>query len=293
MTLTLNWLIEKANLRLNVAGVEKDLADRTRYVIQKAHAEGIYICVVNPCFRSKAEQDALYAQGRTKPGQIVTNAKGGQSNHNFGVAVDLCLYTNDGKNVVWETNTKRWLRVVAIAKSVGFKWGGDWTSFKDYPHFELYDKAGGAKKPVLPAIPNSGTDKPKGKKTVYAKHDLYLLPEGDWKAKSTKTIHEGYAAVLNFDVTSNGFVQVEFQGKKYFYSGAIDPYWYTKNPNVRYKAIKDVLTRAENKWGGAASFRMKKGEEVNVVAIVGNWLKCSKSGVIGYLPNDGKHLIKK
>lgn len=293
MTLTLNWLIEKANSRLNVSGVEKDLANRTRYVIQKAHEEGIYICVVNPCFRSKAEQDALYAQGRTKPGQIVTNAKGGQSNHNYGVAVDLCLYTSDGKNVVWETTTKRWLRVVAIAKSVGFKWGGDWTSFKDYPHFELYDKAGGAKKPTLPAIPNTSTEKPKGKKTVYAKHDLYLLPEGDWKATSTKTIHEGYAAILNFDVTDRGFVQVEFQGKTYFHSGAIDPYWHTKNPNVRHKAVKDVLTRADPKWGGAASFCMKKGEEVNVIAIVGNWLKCSKSGAIGYLPNDGKHLVKK
>lgn len=133
----------------------------------------------------------------------------------------------------------------------------------------------------------------KGKKTVYAKHDLHLLPEGDWKAKSTKTIHEGYAAVLNFDVTDRGFVQVEFQGKKYFYSGAIDPYWYTENPNIRHKAVKDVLTRADPRWGGKASFRMKKGEEVNVIAIVGGWLKCTKSGVIGYLPNDKQHLIKK
>ncbi|MBC6310964.1 hypothetical protein HCJ66_15615 [Listeria sp. FSL L7-1582] len=131
------------------------------------------------------------------------------------------------------------------------------------------------------------------KKTVFAKHDLYLLPRGDWNAKSTKTIHEGYAAILNYDVMDNGFVQVEFQGKTYFYSGAIEPYWYTKNPNKRYEAVKNVLTRADPRWGGKASFRMKKGEEINVVAVVAGWLKCSKSGKIGYLPNDGKHLKKK
>ncbi|MBA3926523.1 N-acetylmuramoyl-L-alanine amidase family protein [Listeria sp. W9-0585] len=172
----------------------------------------------------------------------------------------------------------------------------DWSG-KHCPHRILDEKRWPAVQQAIineyARIIKAPEPKPKGKKTVYAKRNLYLLPTGNWGAESTKTIHEGYAAVLNFDVTSNGFVQVEFQGKKYFYSGAVDPYWYTANPNVRYKALKDVLTRAENKWGGAASFRMKKGEEINVVAIVGNWLKCSKSGVIGYLPNDGQHLIKK
>src|SRR5690606_22511724 len=46
--------------------------------------------------RTWAEQDALYAQGRTKPGSIVTNAKGGQSNHNFGIAMDFGVF-KDGK----------------------------------------------------------------------------------------------------------------------------------------------------------------------------------------------------
>ena len=53
-------------------------------------------------FRTFAEQDALYAQGRTKPGAKVTNAKGGQSIHNYGLAVDIVLII-DGKIASWDT----------------------------------------------------------------------------------------------------------------------------------------------------------------------------------------------
>ncbi|MBC1801136.1 M15 family metallopeptidase [Listeria booriae] len=295
MTLTLNWLIEKANSRLNVAGVEKDLADRTRYVIQKAHEEGIYICVVNPCFRSKAEQDALYAQGRTKPGQIVTNAKGGQSNHNYGVAVDLCLYTDDGKNVVWETTSKRWLRVVAIAKSVGFKWGGDWTSFKDYPHFELYDKAGGAKKPSLPEIPSGSTGEKKGKQWLYAKRNLYILQgAGDWNSKLAFTLPQHSAVQVDWDNLKNGWFEINWQGKKGYYSASVANYFDTQNPNVTYVCQDDLLFRADPKWGGKPSFRRKKGQTINVVGKSANgWLKCTLGTEYGYLPDSTVYLKKK
>ncbi|EPV8134918.1 M15 family metallopeptidase, partial [Listeria monocytogenes] len=144
------WLIEKANRKLNVSGMNKSVADKTRNVIKKMAKKGIYLCVAQG-YRSSAEQNALYAQGRTKPGAVVTNAKGGQSNHNYGVAVDLCLYTSDGKNVIWESTTSRWKTVVSAMKAEGFAWGGDWKSFKDYPHFELYDAAGGEKAPSTSA----------------------------------------------------------------------------------------------------------------------------------------------
>ncbi|HCQ0903830.1 TPA: M15 family metallopeptidase [Listeria monocytogenes] len=150
MTLTEAWLIEKANRKLNVSGMNKSVADKTRNVIKKMAKKGIYLCVAQG-YRSSAEQNALYAQGRTKPGAVVTNAKGGQSNHNYGVAVDLCLYTSDGKNVIWESTTSRWKTVVSAMKAEGFAWGGDWKSFKDYPHFELYDAAGGEKAPSTSA----------------------------------------------------------------------------------------------------------------------------------------------
>jgi RHS repeat-associated protein len=85
---------------------------------------------VSQGFRTYEEQDALYAQGRTLSGAIVTKAKGGFSNHNFGLAFDIVGITN-GKsdyNLNWKSLSK-------IGKSKGFEWGGDW-KFKDMPHFE-------------------------------------------------------------------------------------------------------------------------------------------------------------
>ncbi|EAG3249433.1 peptidase [Listeria monocytogenes] len=174
MTLTETWLIDKANRKLNVSGMDKVTSDKTRNVIKKMSKQGIYLCVAQG-YRSNAEQNALYAQGRTKPGNVVTNAKGGQSNHNYGVAVDLCLYSNDGKRVIWESTTSRWKKVVAAMKAEGFKWGGDWKSFKDYPHFELYDAAGGEKAPKTTGGNGMKTNvhetEFKGKKVYFAYDD--------------------------------------------------------------------------------------------------------------------------
>ncbi len=92
--------------------------------------------------RTFAEQDALYAQGRTKPGKKVTNAKGGQSIHNYGLAVDIVLIL-DGKTASWDEKSDfdrdqqlDWIEVVTEFKRAGFSWGGDWRTFKDMPHFE-------------------------------------------------------------------------------------------------------------------------------------------------------------
>jgi peptidoglycan L-alanyl-D-glutamate endopeptidase CwlK len=97
--------------------------------------------------RTIAEQNELYAQGRTKAGKIVTNAKGGQSYHNYGLAFDIVLLVDKDKNgsfesASWETNVDfdgdgkaDWQEVVQIAKSYGWTWGGDW-KFTDKPHFE-------------------------------------------------------------------------------------------------------------------------------------------------------------
>lgn len=92
--------------------------------------------------RTIAEQDALYAQGRTKPGKKVTNAKGGSSFHNYGLAIDICLII-DGKDVSWDTlkdydgdGVSDWMEIVSIFKSRGWEWGGDFKSIKDAPHFQ-------------------------------------------------------------------------------------------------------------------------------------------------------------
>jgi len=145
MTMTLDSLLEKANRKLNDPGMNKETADKTRQVIEEMYKLGIYVGIGNPAFRSFAEQNALYAQGRTTPGKKVTNAKGGQSNHNYGVAVDLFQYTEDGSDAIWDETTDGFKKIVAAMKAKGFKWGGDWRGFKDYPHFELYNVVDGEK----------------------------------------------------------------------------------------------------------------------------------------------------
>lgn len=83
--------------------------------------------------RSWAEQDALYAQGRTAPGSRVTNARGGGSWHNYGVAFDVGLF--DGGRYVTDDAVYRKL-VKAVGVPAGFEWGGNWKSFPDVPHFQ-------------------------------------------------------------------------------------------------------------------------------------------------------------
>lgn len=133
MSLTLEYVKNKSAAKLSgLHPVVKQAAER---LIERSFARGVPILITQG-LRTIAEQEALYAQGRTKPGKIVTNARGGHSNHNFGVAIDFCLLQPDGKSVSWNVGTD-WMAVVRIAKELGFEWGGDWKSFKDYPHLEM------------------------------------------------------------------------------------------------------------------------------------------------------------
>ncbi|WP_185144389.1 MULTISPECIES: RHS repeat-associated core domain-containing protein [Chryseobacterium] len=92
-------------------------------------SEGTLIRVAQG-FRTYEEQNALYAQGRTTKGSIVTKARGGQSNHNFGLAFDIVGVTNGNMDYNLD-----WKSLSEIGKSNGLDWGGDW-KFKDMPHFE-------------------------------------------------------------------------------------------------------------------------------------------------------------
>lgn len=90
---------------------------------------------IQETFRSRDRQDKLYAQGRTAPGAIVTKARGGQSNHNYGVAFDVvpgALLSQ--KN--WAPEDARWQQLGAIAAKHGLEWGGNW-KFVDKPHFQM------------------------------------------------------------------------------------------------------------------------------------------------------------
>ena len=90
--------------------------------------------LVTSTYRDKEAQDALYAQGRTKPGKIVTKAKGGESFHNYRCAFDVVPLIN-GKPV-WDDTNPIWAEVSRFAKIVGLDWAGDWKTFREAPHFQ-------------------------------------------------------------------------------------------------------------------------------------------------------------
>jgi peptidoglycan L-alanyl-D-glutamate endopeptidase CwlK len=101
---------------------------------------GSAMCRFSHTLRTFAEQNVLYAQGRTKPGKIVTNAKGGLSYHNYGMAIDIVLIANGAAS--WDSGKDfdadgkaDWMEVVSIFKQFGWEAGIDW-KFRDAPHFQ-------------------------------------------------------------------------------------------------------------------------------------------------------------
>ena len=117
-----------------IQGLDPRLQSIAREFLKQARAAGHKI-ILTQGRRTIAEQDALYAKGRTAPGAKVTNAKGGTSPHNFGLAVDFAFVDAKGK-ASWPENGP-WAEVAKIGKALGLSWGGDFVSFKDRPHLEL------------------------------------------------------------------------------------------------------------------------------------------------------------
>jgi len=112
------------------------VAVRARAFIAACAAEGIDLLVTST-FRDRESQDALYAQGRARPGPKVTNARGGQSFHQYRVALDV-VPLRAGKPV-WGTSGADgalWRRIGAIGKAHGLDWAGEWTTFREFPHFQ-------------------------------------------------------------------------------------------------------------------------------------------------------------
>jgi peptidoglycan L-alanyl-D-glutamate endopeptidase CwlK len=105
--------------------------DKIRAFINEAEKQGIKLKVTST-LRTYAEQDKLYAQGRTTKGGKVTNARGGYSWHNFAVATDVVPIENGKVNY----NSKNWSKIGSLGKTFGLEWGGDWKSFVDKPHFQ-------------------------------------------------------------------------------------------------------------------------------------------------------------
>ena len=112
-----------------------ELQKKAEKLVSACRGQGLLI-EIGECYRTVAEQDALYAKGRTAPGSIVTNAKGSSysSHHQWGTAFDI--YRNDGTGAY--NNSGGFFDLVGtIGVKIGLEWGGNWTSPIDKPHFQL------------------------------------------------------------------------------------------------------------------------------------------------------------
>lgn len=119
---------------LEMEGLHPELCKRVQKLLDRCKSEGLNVDLFQG-LRSFDEQAELYANGRTKPGKIVTNAKPGSTWHNYGLAVDIVFKTPKGK-WTWDESCD-WAKLGKLGKECGLSWGGDWKKLKDRPHFEL------------------------------------------------------------------------------------------------------------------------------------------------------------
>ena len=115
----------------NIKTLVPKAQEKARAFLQKVREADINAKIIDGN-RTFAEQDALFAIGRTKAGHIVTNARAGFSNHNFGVAWDIGIF--DGTRYI--TESPLYDKAGKIGKGLGLEWGGDFNSIIDKPHFQ-------------------------------------------------------------------------------------------------------------------------------------------------------------
>ncbi len=127
-----------------LAKVNPVLAERIQAIASNLAAQGITI-IVSQGLRTNEEQDALWQQGRNPDGSyidpihrkgVVTNAKGGQSWHCFGLAVDCDVLNKDG-SVDWNSSHPQWKAMEAAGVKLGLVSGANWVRIVDAPHFQL------------------------------------------------------------------------------------------------------------------------------------------------------------
>ena len=117
----------------NIGSLHPKAQQVARVFLKKVRDAGIDARIISGT-RTYAEQDALYSQGRLgNPGSIVTNAEGGESNHNFGIAWDIGVFDDGaylGESLLYD-------KAAEVGLSTDLEWGGNWKSFKDKPHYQL------------------------------------------------------------------------------------------------------------------------------------------------------------
>lgn len=150
------WLGPQHNARMGVQRLREgrmDLASEQRLALVKPELARVIRAMaatllagtpsievrVTQGLRNLDEQNYLYAQGRTRPGGVVTNARGGYSMHNFGLAVDLCPGKMDGQpwSPDWQGADQHYALMVQAGMRAGLNCGANWHTLKDEPHFQV------------------------------------------------------------------------------------------------------------------------------------------------------------
>lgn len=108
--------------------------EKAEKFIQTCKDKGIDILVTST-YRDMESQAALYAQGRTTEGKIVTNAKAGESFHNYRCALDIVPLVNGKPD--WDGSHPVWAQIGLIGQDCGLEWAGNWVHFKELAHFQF------------------------------------------------------------------------------------------------------------------------------------------------------------
>lgn len=180
----------------NVSLLRADVAANCRIWLERCRAAGLHVLITNTV-RDRAYQEYLYAQGRTRPGSIVTNGKTPTFHSDkAGLAFDFC------KNIKGhEYDDAAFFRgAAAIAKEMGFSWGGDWKRFPDSPHIQ-WDNGGewtgsmilaGQLPPVMPLWGDSEQDSDKEDENMATRYNT-LVECPKWAQETIrKLMDKGY-----------------------------------------------------------------------------------------------------
>lgn len=246
------------NAKAKASELNPYVRDKCLELVELSYKNG-YQIIVTQGYRSISEQDALYAQGRTKAGQVVTNAKGGQSNHNYRLAFDIAVLNSDG-TIDWNTDSKYKI-IGKLGQSIGLDWGGVW-SFVDLPHFEyvygltikqLQDGA------IIPSYPNNTAKREDLKMTqvvkerIYAENGVLKRADGQYGVSATdvryvKLNKDSYKLKLVWAKGKTVSQLVKESGADY---GFNFPFFWDENPVADCKIGNLVLNQGYDTTNGA------------------------------------------
>lgn len=128
----------------NIATLHPRLAEIAVQFVKQCVSSGLDVRIICGT-RTDAEQDALYALGRSRPGPVRTNARAGQSWHNYGLAFDIGVF----EGAKYLGDSALYAEAGKIGEALGLEWGGRW-QFRDDPHFQLRPRwAAGKREPEV------------------------------------------------------------------------------------------------------------------------------------------------